>query len=176
MLKSDLMEMRSQDVKLMRQLISINTTIGRITNKGPRSAVTRSASFGSMKRPSLGRIQGKRTTDIICNLKNPLVRHRSAPLVVELRRSEAFDQSFDESEEELAGSPFESESDLESLGGSASSLSPETPRKCPLPYMRPLPEEEGVDEKKYYGILMKNIKLWKYSQESVGSSSGSDSS
>lgn len=117
LLKSDLMEMRSQDVKLMRQLISINTTIGRITNKGPRvaGAVTRSASFGSMKRPSLDRIQGKKTTDIVCNLKNPLVRHRSAPLVVELRRSEAFDISFDESEEELAGSPFESESDLESL-------------------------------------------------------------
>lgn len=89
------MEMRSQDVKLMRQLISINTTIGRITNKGPRGAVTRSASFGSMKRPSLDRIQGKKTTDIVCNLKNPLVRHRSAPLVVELRRSEAFDHSFD---------------------------------------------------------------------------------
>lgn len=91
------MEMRSQDVTLMRQLISINTTIGRITNKGPRGtgAVTRSASFGSMKRPSLERIQGKKTTDIVCNLKNPLVRHRSAPLVVELRRSEAFDHSFD---------------------------------------------------------------------------------
>lgn len=42
--------------------------------------------------------------------------------------------------------------------------------------MRPLPEEEDVDEKKYYGILMKNIKLWKYSQESVSSSCGSDSS
>lgn len=178
LLKSDLMEMRSQDVKLMRQLISINTTIGRITNKGPRvaGAVARSASFGSMKRPTLDRIQGKKTTDIVCNLKNPLVRHRSAPLVVELRRSEAFDHSFDESEEELAGSPFESESDLESLGGSTSSLSPETPRKCPLSYMRPLPEEEDVDEKKYYGILMKNIKLWKYSQESVSSSCGSDSS
>lgn len=83
---------------------------------------------------------------------------------------------FAESEEELIGSPFESESDLESLGGSTSSLSPETPRKCPLSYMRPLPEEEDVDEKKYYGILMKNIKLWKYSQESVSSSSGSESS
>lgn len=81
-----------------------------------------------------------------------------------------------ESEEELAGSSFESESDLESLGGSTSSLSPETPRKCPLSYMRPLPEEEDVDEKKYYGILMKNIKLWKYSQESVSSLCGSDSS
>lgn len=83
---------------------------------------------------------------------------------------------FAESEEELIGSPFESESDLESLGGSTSSLSPETPRQCPLSYMRPLPEEEDVDEKKYYGILMKNIKLWKYSQESVSSSSGSESS
>ena len=88
------MEMRSQDVRLMRQLISINTTIGSITNKGQRSPVTRSASFGSMKRPNLERVR-KRTTDIVCNLKNPLVRHRSAPLVVELRRSDAFDKSFD---------------------------------------------------------------------------------
>ena len=87
--------MRSQDVRLMRQLISINTTIGSITNKGQRSPVTRSASFGSMKRPNLERVHAKRTTDIVCNLKNPLVRHRSAPLVVELRRSDAFDKSFD---------------------------------------------------------------------------------
>ena len=83
---------------------------------------------------------------------------------------------FLESGEELIGSPFESESDLESLSGSSNSLSPEAGNRCPLSYMRPLPEEEGLDEKKYCGILMKNIKLWKYSQESVNSSCSSDSS
>ncbi|XP_061177075.1 uncharacterized protein LOC133185801 [Saccostrea echinata] len=169
MLKADLMEMRSQDVKLMRQLISINTAISNITNNRDRNPVMRSASFGSMKRPNLDRIN-KRSADIVCNLKNPLVRHRSAPLVGELRRSEAFDHSFDDSLEELSGSPFESESDLESLSGSSTSLSPEVYRNCHLSYMRPLPEEDDVDEKKYHGILMKNIKLWKYSQESVDSS------
>ncbi|XP_062609814.1 uncharacterized protein LOC134271624 [Saccostrea cucullata] len=170
MLKSDLMEMRSQDVKLMRQLISINTAISNITNKRDRNPVMRSASFGSMKRPNLDRVHSKRSTDIVCNLKNPLVRHRSAPLVGELRRSEAFDHGFDDSLEELSGSPFESESDLESLSGSSTSLSPEVSRSCHLSYMRPLPEEDDVDEKKYHGILMKNIKLWKYSQESINSS------
>lgn len=89
------MEMRNQDVKLMRQLISINTTIGSLTNKRSKNAVLRSASFGSMKRPNLQRVNNKSNTDIICNLKNPLVRHRSAPLVAELRRSEAFDHSFE---------------------------------------------------------------------------------
>lgn len=32
-----------------------------------------------------------------------------------------------------------------------------------------LEEYDGFDEKKYYGILMKNIKLWKYFQEFLDS-------
>lgn len=67
-----------------------------------------------------------------------------------------------EFEEELVGFFFEFESDLEFLGGLIFLLFLEIFRKCFLFYMRFFFEEEDVDEKKYYGILMKNIKLWKY--------------
>ena len=73
-----------------------------------------------------------------------------------------------------ASSPTDSENDITFLCNSASSIISSN-QLSPPTYLRPLPEEEDTDEKMYYGILMKNIKLWKYSQESINSSE-SDSS
>jgi hypothetical protein len=77
------------------------------------------------------------------------------------------------SEDAGASSLPESTNDIASLCSSASSLA-STNQMSPT-YLRPLPEEEDADDRMYYGILMKNIKLWKYSAESINSSE-SDSS
>lgn len=63
------------------------------------------------------------------------------------------------------------DSDSDSLSGSSPTVvtNRQSDRKNSLYFMRPLPEEHELDEKKYYGILMKNIKLWKYSEESLES-------
>ncbi|XP_061177126.1 uncharacterized protein LOC133185852 [Saccostrea echinata] len=173
-LKTELMEMRSQDVKLMKQLITINTTIGSMANARHRNPVLRSASFGSLKRRSMERITNKnRPGEVMCSLRNPLVRHRSAPIMVEDRKDEQ-NSDMGSLEDVGASRSSDSENDLASLCSSASSLVSSN-QPSPPPYLRPLPEEEDTDEKMYYGILMKNIKLWKYSQESINSSE-SDSS
>lgn len=82
------MEMRSQDVKLMKQLISINTTIGSMTNGKHRNPVLRSASVSSLNRRSVDKLSNRRSAEVMCNLKNPLVRHRSAPIMVEDRKDD----------------------------------------------------------------------------------------
>lgn len=77
----------------------------------------------------------------------------------------------DSSYEDLAGSDY-NDSDSESFTTSPplAVSNRRSVRKTSLYFMRPLPEEhDGLDEKKYHGILMKNIKLWKYSQESLDS-------
>ena len=81
----------------------------------------------------------------------------------------SFLTEIDSSYEDLAGSDC-NDSDCEFLANSPPAVSPNSrgsERKASLYFMRPLPEEHELDEKKYYGILMKNIKLWKYSQDSL---------
>lgn len=77
------MDMRSQDVKLMKQLISINITIGSMTKSGHRNPVLRSASVCSLKPRSMERIANRRSAEVTTCLRNPLVRHRSAPVMVQ---------------------------------------------------------------------------------------------
>lgn len=77
------MDMRSQDVKLMKQLISINITIGSMTKNGHRNPVLRSASVCSLKPRSMERIANRRSAEVTTCLRNPLVRHRSAPVMVQ---------------------------------------------------------------------------------------------
>ncbi|XP_022293443.2 uncharacterized protein LOC111104032 [Crassostrea virginica] len=171
-LKTELMDMRSQDVKLMKQLISINLTIGSMTKgqQASRCPVLRSASVGSLKRQSMVRLPTRGAVTAAPCLRHPLVRHRSAPTMVGGVREDGNSDIDDGG----ASSPTDSENDITFLCNSASSIISSN-QLSPPTYLRPLPEEEDTDEKMYYGILMKNIKLWKYSQESINSSE-SDSS
>lgn len=160
------MDMRSQDVKLMKQLISINITIGSMTKSRHRNPVLRSASVCSLKPRSMERIANRRSAEVTTCLRNPLVRHRSAPVMVQ---GDERDDSNSDIEDVGASSPTDSENDIASLCSSASSIIASN-QLTPPSYLRPLPEEEDTDDRMYYGILMKNIKLWKYSQESINSS------
>ena len=65
----------------------------------------------------------------------------------------------------------ESEREIDSISGSTMSLpTPSLFRTNSFSYMRSLPCETDVDDKTFHGILMKNIKLWKYSQGDMSTS------
>ncbi|XP_078340936.1 uncharacterized protein LOC111102846 [Crassostrea virginica] len=171
-LKSDLMDMRSQDVQLMKQLIAINTTISTMSSSRRRSdfPVHRSASFSVINKTYPETFSNRRCSDSACNTRKPaLTRHNSEPVQTHGTSLNSSMEEIDSSYEDLAGSDC-NDSDCEFLANSPPAVSPNSrgsERKASLYFMRPLPEEHELDEKKYYGILMKNIKLWKYSQDSL---------
>jgi hypothetical protein len=87
----------------------------------------------------------------MCNLKNPLVRYGSEPLVID---------------DEMDNSSQDSMPDLNSESTPAFPLSSSfNGRGSSIPLMSSLSEEEELDDAKYHGILMKNIKLWKQSKK-----------
>ncbi|XP_062601802.1 uncharacterized protein LOC134263468 [Saccostrea cucullata] len=166
-LKSDLMDMRSQDVQLMKQLIAINTTISSMSS-GRRSgfAVHRSASFSVINKPNPEPFQTRRCSDSACNTRKVLTRHNSEPVPSPRGSLNSSLEDIDSSYEDLVGSE-DSDNDTPSPSPQRAMSSRHSLRKSSLFFMRPLPEEPDLDDKKYYGILMKNIKLWKYSQDSL---------
>lgn len=154
-LKSDLKAMRSQDVKLMKQLIGINESIRNLT-KSRRQRTSTGARVVS--------------TSEFAAMATPLVRQQSAPSYNKLHRNDSLGSI--ESSEEFGSSVEEiNEETIEELeeyiNCSSSSLTPipSIPKSHSLAVMTPLPdEEEEADDSKYEGILMTNIKLWKCSQ------------
>nr|XP_022295300.1 uncharacterized protein LOC111105352 [Crassostrea virginica] len=155
-LKSDLKAMRNQDVRLMKQLIGINESIRNLTKSrqeriGGGARVMTTADFNAMS--------------------TPLVRQQSAPSYNKLHRNdstgsiESF-EGFGSSVEDINEETIE---ELEDYLNSSTSLTPipSIPKSHSLAVMTPLPDDENgeADDSKYEGILMTNIKLWKYSQQ-----------
>ncbi|XP_048770861.1 uncharacterized protein LOC125676995 [Ostrea edulis] len=170
-LKADLMDMRSQDVQLMKQLIAINTTISSMSgSRQPSSRVHRSASFSVINKHQSEPFQIRRCSDSACSTRKLLTRHNSEPVQTHRNSLNSSLEDIDSSYEDLTVSE-DIDSDSDSLSGSSPTVvtNRQSDRKNSLYFMRPLPEEHELDEKKYYGILMKNIKLWKYSEESLES-------
>ena len=98
----------------------------------------------------------------MCNLKNPLVRYGSEPLVM--------DDEIDKN------SSQESVSDLNADSAPAFPLSLSlSGRESSMTLMSSLTEEEEMDDAKYHRILMKNIKLWKQSKKVIHPSRSSSS-
>lgn len=83
--KIRLEDIRSQDVKLMKQLLAINSVITSITNLRTRNPISRSATFSCSGKncPTVKYTKKRACDDVICNLKNPLVRYGSEPLVID---------------------------------------------------------------------------------------------
>ncbi|XP_022294313.2 uncharacterized protein LOC111104586 [Crassostrea virginica] len=163
-LKSDLEDIRSQDVKLMKQLLAINSVITSITSPRTRNPIARSATFScsGKKRPTVKYIKKRACDDVMCNLKNPLVRYGSEPLVM--------DDEIDKN------SSQESVSDLNADSAPAFPLSLSlSGRESSMTLMSSLTEEEEMDDAKYHRILMKNIKLWKQSKKVIHPSRSSSS-
>lgn len=164
--------MRSQDVQLMKQLIAINTTISSMSSsRRPAFPVHRSASFSVINKAHPDTYQNRRCSDSACTTRKVLTRHNSEPVQTQSSSLNSSMEEIDSSYEDLAGSDY-NDSDSESFTTSPplAVSNRRSVRKTSLYFMRPLPEEhDGLDEKKYHGILMKNIKLWKYSQESLDS-------
>lgn len=164
--------MRSQDVQLMKQLIAINTTINSMSSsRRPEFPVHRSASFSVINKAYPDTYQSRRCSDSACTTRKVLTRHNSEPVQTHSSSLNSSMEEIDSSYEDLAGSDS-NDSDSESFTNSPplAASNRRSVRKTSLYFMRPLPEEhDGLDEKKYHGILMKNIKLWKYSQESLDS-------
>lgn len=137
----------------MKQLLAINSVITSITNPRTRNSISRSATFScsGKKRPTVKYTKKRACDDVMCNLKNPLVRYGSEPLVI--------DDDIDKT-----GSQ-ESVSDLNAESAPAFPLSLSfSGRGSSITLMGSLTEEEEMDDAKYHQILMKNIKLWKKSK------------
>ncbi|XP_061177124.1 leucine rich adaptor protein 1-like [Saccostrea echinata] len=156
-LKADLKAMRLQDVKLMKQLIGINESIQSLAKSRQRT---------SSRGP-----QVMSTADFNATA-TPLVRQQSAPSYNKLHRNNSTGSI--ESIEEIGSSVEDiNEETIEELEDylncSMTSLPPPIPtipKSHSLAVMTPLPDEEDeADDSKYEGILMTNIKLWKYSQQ-----------
>ncbi|XP_062566116.1 uncharacterized protein LOC134263470 [Saccostrea cucullata] len=163
-LKSDLEDIRNQDVKLMKQLLAINSAITSITNPRTRNPIARSATFScsGKKRPALKYLKKRAHDDVMCNLRNPLVRYGSEPLVVddEIDNNGSMDSMEDLNAESTPSFPLSS-----SFNGKGSAI----------PLMSSLLEEDELDDAKYHGILMKNIRLWKQSKKYLQNSKASNS-
>lgn len=138
----------------MKQLLAINNAISSITSPRARNPIARSATFScsGRKRPTLKYSKKRACDDVMCNLKNPLVRYGSEPLVIddEIDNNSSQDSMPDLNAESTPTFPLSS-----SFNGRGSSI----------PLMSSLSEEEELDDAKYHGILMKNIKLWKQSKK-----------
>lgn len=69
----------------MKQLLAINSVITSITNPRTRNPISRSATFScsGKKRPTVKYTKKRACDDVMCNLKNPLVRYGSEPLVID---------------------------------------------------------------------------------------------
>lgn len=69
----------------MKQLLAINSVITSITNLRTRNPISRSATFSCSGKncPTVKYTKKRACDDVICNLKNPLVRYGSEPLVID---------------------------------------------------------------------------------------------
>lgn len=75
------MDMRSQDVQLMKQLIAINTTISSMSSsRRPAFPVHRSASFSVINKAHPDTYQNRRCSDSACTTRKVLTRHNSEPV------------------------------------------------------------------------------------------------
>lgn len=75
------MDMRSQDVQLMKQLIAINTTISSMSSsRRPAFPVHRSASFSVINKAQPDTYQNRRCSDSACTTRKVLTRHNSEPV------------------------------------------------------------------------------------------------
>ncbi|KAK3097305.1 hypothetical protein FSP39_008517 [Pinctada imbricata] len=152
--------MRVQDVKLMKQLININRTIQSLTRHRLRSEHHKKVKNGP-------RVV---STTEFSRMATPLVRQQSAPSY-KLYRKDSVDSnsSFEDTEsslEDVSEEPYSENEDY--LNASTQSLPAFStfPKSHSVCYMTPLPDDgEEVDNKLYEGILMTNIKLWKYSNK-----------
>lgn len=154
-LKSDLKAMRTQDVKLMKQLIGINESIRNLTKS-------------RQQRPSTG-ARVVSTSDFAA-MATPLIRQQSAPSYNKLHRNDSMgsigsSEEFGSSVEDINEETIEELEDYINCSSSTFTPIPSIPKSHSLAVMTPLPdEEEEADDSKYEGILMTNIKLWKFSQ------------
>lgn len=76
-----------------------------------------------------------------------------------------FELEFGSSVEDINEETIEELEDYINCSSSSLTPIPSIPKSRSLAVMTPLPdEEEEADDSKYEGILMTNIKLWKFSQ------------
>ncbi|XP_033740476.1 uncharacterized protein LOC117327535 [Pecten maximus] len=164
-LKREMMDLRQQDVHLMKQLIGINDTIQKLSKQRP-------GSYGPLRK-KFAIVNGRRT--FVNNNESipeepPLVRQQSVPNYCNMNRSQSGSLSSIEdtssSMEDL--STADSDSD-DSLFGSEQNLSESfsstTSRSRSVANTSAhVTKESDLEYCSYEQILRRNIKLWKFSR------------
>ncbi|KAL5009622.1 hypothetical protein ScPMuIL_011927 [Solemya velum] len=168
-LKRELIAMRSQDIKLMKQLININETIRKLVAD---RVVVQSPVMGNRY---LSRSMSMKTSVFHSKKKTPLIRQQSEPLYCKLGTQQGKHQqlcsssSFSESTESMEDNSFASFSELDdSTYGNYKHTQSNIPRvrsfsHCPSTDYQDL--ELVTDDTKYEEILRRNIRLWKLNQK-----------
>ncbi|XP_069138378.1 uncharacterized protein [Argopecten irradians] len=161
-LKREMVDLRQQDVHLMKQLIGINDTIQKLSKQRPGSQ-------GPLRK-KFALINGRRkfvSSDEPIPEETPLVRQQSVPNYCNMNRIQSGSlSSIEDSIEDL--STDDSDSD-DSLFGSEQNLSESfssvTSRSRSVANTSAqVTKETDLEYCSYEQILRRNIKLWKFSR------------